>query len=39
MDDVAKIEFEMKKLEHYSSRYIAHQNAVKFAQRRVEQIK
>jgi hypothetical protein len=29
----------MKKLEHFSSRYIAHQNAIKFAEKRVEKIK
>lgn len=38
-DDIQRIEFEMKKLEHFSSRYIAHQNAIKFAEKRVEKIK
>ena len=38
-DDVAALEFEMKKLEHFSARYIAHYNAIKFAEKRVEKIK
>lgn len=38
-NEALRAEFELKKLEHYSQRFIAHQNSVKFAAEKVEQIK
>ncbi len=39
MDDVAKIERELKRLEHYSMRYIEHQKSIAHAQRALDLIK
>ena len=35
MTDAAKIERELKRLEHYSMRYIEHQKSIKFAEKQL----
>ena len=38
-EDVFRLEQELKRVEFYSTRYIEHQKSIKFAERRVEEIK